>query len=259
MSEHGILVDDTSNTLRDFDGYDVKMGDQIDIETDKGEKITFVVAGIINLQNTKLAGYNFFIPEAMLNELKTDVTNFNTQILIRTDLQNLSTVESFVFDKLGSNQDLSIDSFSDVVSFAKQSLKSYQTPIYGLVIFIALFGIINLINTLMTNLVSRQQEFGVLQSIGLSSKQLSKMLQTECFYYVLGTMIVTLTVGTLAGYIMCFVFDQVGVFGTLHYTFPVLQILVFFAALMVIAAFYSILAIRYCRKQPLVERIKSMD
>lgn len=81
-----------------------------------------------------------------MNELKTDVTNFNAHILIRTDLRNLSTVERLVFDKLEDNQDLSIDSFSDVVSFANHSLKSYQTPIYGLVIFIALFGIIDLIN-----------------------------------------------------------------------------------------------------------------
>ena len=117
----------------------------------------------------------------------------------------------------------------------------------------------NLCNTLMTNLVSRQQEFGVLQSIGLSNKQLYKMLRMECLYYVFGTMAITFVFGTAAGYILCQIFNQVGVFGKLHYTFPFLQVLLFFAVLVVIALIYSTLAIRYCHKQSLVDRIKTME
>lgn len=52
---------------------------------------------------------------------------------------------------------------------------------------------------------------------------------------------------------------EVGVFGKLHYTFPIVQVLLFFAALLIIAGVYSWLAIRYCRKQPLVDRIKTME
>ena len=98
----------------------------------------------------------------------------------------------------------------------------------------------------------RQQEFGVLQSIGLSNKQLYKMLRMECLYYVFGTMAITFVFGTAAGYILCQIFNQVGVFGKLHYTFPFLQVLLFFAVLVVIALIYSTLAIRYCHKQSLV-------
>jgi len=151
------------------------------------------------------------------------------------------------------------NSFDDALSSIKMHMTGYQIPIYGLIVFIAIFGIINLCNTLMTNLVSRQQEFGVLQSIGLSNKQLYKMLKMECLYYVFGTMAITFVFGTAAGYILCQIFNQVGVFGKLHYTFPFLQVLLFFAVLVVIALIYSTLAIRYCHKQSLVDRIKTME
>jgi len=33
-----------------------------------------------------------------------------------------------------------------------------------------------MVNTLMTNLLARQQELGILQSVGMSGKQVSRML-----------------------------------------------------------------------------------
>ena len=78
-----------------------------------------------------------------------------------------------------------------------------------------------MINTLMTNIISRQQEFAILQAIGLTNKQFVKILQTECLYYIVETAIITLTFGTFAGYILCTVFNQVGTLGTLHFSFPI--------------------------------------
>lgn len=255
---YGILVDDNENNLAKFYGYDLKLGDQIEILSDMGEKITFTIAGTVDFGN-EYNGNLFFLPTDLIKVLRSKVTNFNTQLSIRTDLQELPLAEQFVFDTLSGKQDLVIESYTDVLAFAQKSLKAYTAPIYGLVIFIGLFGIINLINTLMTNLISRQQEFGVLQSIGLTGKQLAKMLQIESLYYVFGTMIITLTVGTVSGYCLCLLFDQIGVFGKLHYTFPIVQIIIFFVALFAVAMGYSLLAIRYCKKQSLVDRIKTME
>lgn len=46
-----------------------------------------------------------------------------------------------------------------------------------------------------------------------------------------------------AAYAACQVFSQVGILGTFKYTFPVLHIAIFFAALCAIAAVYSVLAV----------------
>ena len=39
-----------------------------------------------------------------------------------------------------------------------------------------MFGFINLLNTLVTNMIVRKREFGILQAVGLSDIQFSKVL-----------------------------------------------------------------------------------
>lgn len=78
-------------------------------------------------------------------------------------------------------------------------------------------------------------------------------------FTVMGTMAITLTFGTGTAYAACQIFGQVGLLGKLNYTFPVLHITIFLVLLCTIAAFYSVLGIRYCRKQSLVDRIKTID
>ena len=114
----------------------------------------------------------------------------------------LTEVENKIFQLAENRGGIEVFSISDIITYLQEEMNNIKMPLYGLVFFIAVFGLISLINTLMTNIISRQQEFGILQSVGLSSKQFSKMLQTECFYYVSGTAILTLTIGTLTGFVL---------------------------------------------------------
>ena len=259
VGKNGILIDDTAGMLKSWEDYSVALGDVVTIVSASGKKIELSVVGTIDMGDTDYNGTYFFVPENVLSEIYPEKKNFNTEFVINADVNQLPAAENVVLNAIGDNPDIQFNSFDDALSSIKMHMTGYQIPIYGLIVFIAIFGIINLCNTLMTNLVSRQQEFGVLQSIGLSNKQLYKMLRMECLYYVFGTMAITFVFGTAAGYILCQIFNQVGVFGKLHYTFPFLQVLLFFAVLVVIALIYSTLAIRYCHKQSLVDRIKTME
>lgn len=151
---------------------------------------------------------------------------------------------------------LNIISRSDYVEQLEAQFKNIMMFIYGLLAFLFFFSLVNLINTLMTNLIARQQEFGILQSVGLSDKQLSKMLTMECFCYVAVTLLITLIVGGLAGFLLVIILGKTEIFGQLVYQFPIWELLVFAVLLMFVQALYSIYAIRSIRKQSLVERIK---
>lgn len=97
------------------------------------------------------------------------------------------------------------------------------------------------------------------QSVGMSDRQLSRMLSYECLYCVGITLLATLTLGTVCSLAVCGVFDQIGMFGSLTYHFPVLQVLLFGAALLLVQGMFSACAVRYTRKLSLVERIKAVD
>ena len=78
-------------------------------------------------------------------------------------------------------------------------------------------------------------------------------------YYVGITLLVTLTLGTACSLVVCQVFDRIGMFGTLTYHFPALQVLLFAAALLLVQGVFSACAVRNTRRLSLVERIKAVD
>lgn len=56
-------------------------------------------------------------------------------------------------------------------------------------IVIGLIGVLNFLNVMLTNIVIRKREFAMLQSIGMTGKQLTQMLVTEGLIYALGSIL----------------------------------------------------------------------
>lgn len=255
----GVIVDNSAKLLSDYYNYTPQIGDIVKVETADGQWEEFTVMGIGKAPNLGGDSASFYFPQELLPMMKENVSNFNITCIVDVEREQLTEVENKIFQLAENHGGIEVFSISDIITYLQEEMDNIKMPLYGLVFFIAVFGLISLINTLMTNIISRQQEFGILQSVGLSSKQFSKMLQTECFYYVSGTAILTLTIGTLTGFVLCKVFNQVGTFGTLTYHFPVLEISIYFVALFFILAAYSVFSVRYSKRHPVIERIKTME
>ena len=255
----GVIVDNSTRLLSDYYNYTPQIGDIVKVETTDGQWEEFTVMGIGKAPDLGGDSAFFYFPQELLPMMKENVSNFNMACIVDVERDQLTEVENKIFQLAENHGGIEVFSISDIITYLQEEMDNIKMPLYGLVFFIAVFGLISLINTLMTNIISRQQEFGILQSVGLGSKQFSKMLQTECLYYIAGTAILTLTVGTLAGFILCKVFNQVGTFGTLTYHFPVLEISIYFAALFFILAAYSVFSVRYSKRHPVIERIKTIE
>ncbi|MFZ7120078.1 MAG: ABC transporter permease, partial [Eubacteriaceae bacterium] len=201
-------------------------------------------------------GCLFYISDASLPILKSNVLNFNTFFNVQAEIKDIDNIEEKFFEVVSKSSNLQIYTIKENINYLQQNLDSQKMPLYSLIGFIAIFGFINFINTLMTNLITRQQEFGMLQSVGLSNKQLYKMLRMESLFYIIGTFIITMTIGTGCGFLLVKVFNQFKVFGELTYHFPTVPIIVYFLVLLLIQGIFSRVAIYFNQKLPLIERIK---
>ena len=72
----------------------------------------------------------------------------------------------------------------------------------GIVLILAFIGIMNYMNTFVVNVQSRMTELSVMESIGMTPKQLLGMLVREGILYVGGAWLVTLTVGLGGTYLL---------------------------------------------------------
>lgn len=60
---------------------------------------------------------------------------------------------------------------------------------YGFIILISLIAAANVFNTISTNLMLRQREFAMLQSVGMTGKAFYRMMNYECLLYGLKTLL----------------------------------------------------------------------
>ena len=70
-------------------------------------------------------------------------------------------------------------------------------------LLLLIVGVLNYVNTMASGIQNRKLTFAVMESIGMSGKQIRQMLVREGFLYAIFSILITLTVGTIITYI-CF-------------------------------------------------------
>ncbi len=253
----GILVCPSGSTLKEIYRTDYRVGDTVTLSCYNGQMKTYTVMGIVENVPICNTAHFFILPEEELSVLYPEISDFTGCVNVHTG-QDSEQLRRAVFGAV-SDERVVVSGLNDLTAELKVGMRGELTRLYGILVFIFVFALINLTNTLITNLLTRQQEFGVFQSVGMSGRQLSRMLSFECLYYMGITLLATLTLGTVCSLAVCRVFDQIGMFGKLTYHFPVLQVLVFAAALLLVQAVFSVCAVRYIGRLSLVERIRATD
>ncbi|WP_340033670.1 FtsX-like permease family protein [Paenibacillus sp. FSL E2-0202] len=149
-----------------------------------------------------MLGYNIFLPASELQKEMpkgTDPANIVSATL-HVDPTKLDQVEQVVKALTDSTDELTLKSREDYKDELGGFIRIFQTVGYGLSLVIALIGVLNYINTVLTGVVSRRNELAMLESIGMTKKQLKRMLILEGFYTVLLTVLITSTLGILLTY-----------------------------------------------------------
>jgi putative ABC transport system permease protein len=239
-------------------GWSPELGDRITITAlnSRGEKIqkTLTVSAFLS-DNYRSSSIRFWMPVDTMHAITG--MNCNCEFEIVTEKQKTDAVGESLRKLVDTNADLELDSLQQQILSYNAANRPVYLAFYILILFIALFGIINLLNTMVTNLLARSQEIGILQAVGLSGKQLGQMLRAEGLFYTAGATAMTLTFGTAAGYIACMVIKRLGM--AIHYRFPVLAVCIFIAALFFVQLFLSLFSAKNLKKQPLVERISQNE
>lgn len=121
-------------------------------------------------------------------------------------------------------------------------------------IIIAIVGILNFINSMVTSVVSRRKEFAMIQSVGMGKKQLRKMLVLEGLYYAGLTLTASYLFSSLVVGIVIRGMMQGGM-TSFHFTlFPLVICTPLLVAFAVAVPYFCF---RNLEKQSLVERLRN--
>lgn len=211
-------------------------------------KKEFTVLALVDI-----GGASIRIPESVMDSLiKTDTT-IRVGLEIKKDM--LKSVEEEIKNITDNDEYLSYGTLEDSIETYKKSMAITSVLIYSLVIIIGVIGLMNLINTMITSIITRKRELGILQAIGLSDKQLVKMLQIEGLFYTVGTLLITLTLGNILGYIAVIIFRNTGASYAI-YDYPLTQTIIMIVAITLVQILITYMVTNNFKKDSLVDRIR---
>lgn len=260
VANDGVIVTDSGEQLLSMlYGYTPTIGDVLTFETMDGNTMQVTVMGIAKPGVTSGTGAwgLFTLTEELAHKLYPDIKNIEAVWNIHTS-DDSDVLRASIFDLL-ENPILTISSRADLAASLKSQLNLMKQGVYLLLAFLFVFSVVNLVNTLMTNLLARQQELGILQSVGMTGKQVSRMLIAECLWYVGVTVIISVGIGGILGAVADYMISSFNILGKLSYTFPLIETAAFVLALLAVALVFSVFAVRYSNRLSLVERIKTME
>ncbi len=136
-----------------------------------------------------------------------------------------------------------------------ESFEQIRFLCWGLILFIGLIGVLNIVNTVYTNIHTRIREIGMQRAVGMSKRSLYMTFLWEGAYYgLLGA-----ALGAVFGYI-CTVFIKAAVTDEIRLTaFPLLSVLE--AAAVSVAACLTATAfpLRAIGKMSIVDSVETVE
>ena len=219
----------------------------IPIEKIKNKNVSFNIAGNDKKYSLKVAGIakenlsaysgiapNIYVSNNVLNQFvespwieRIDVT-YN-QSYDKEVENKLNTVISDTGAEMSSRikMEENIGNFKDQLNILGN----------GLAGIIAVIGVLNFVNVIITNICERKQEFIILNRIGMTWKQIRKMLIYEGLVYGLGTVILVSTLGVFLGLLIFSVVKE----PYMVFHFPYIPVMIVFIVLIMICIIVPIL------------------
>lgn len=236
-----------------FEQYGFEIGDTIQLTLyDGNKKIPFT--GTL-MASTNSSDDTFLIADEVLQQLITE-TNPASAIYITVQPEKFESVKAQIDTLQQENTRFMFKSYDEELGIAKQLIRTIQYTIYGLLIVIGIIGYISLINTMITSILVRKKELGILQAIGLSDKQLRQMIHREGLFFTFGTLALSLTIGNGLGYLLVRIIINTQILTISQYEYPITQTLVLIVAVVIGQIAITVFVNRYIHKQSLVERMR---
>lgn len=194
--------------------------------------------------------------QAVLSWLSYD--SLNAHLLVSTDTDKEETVQEALTEMLEKKSELNLETYAERKIVYEQIVNQMFAAISGLAIFIMMFSILSMMNTLITNIVTRKQELAMLEAIGMNKAQIRKMLLGESLFLVLATVGVTTTIGTLSGYALSNMLYNMGAF-YMAFQFPMNLALIYAGVLIAVPLLITFVSMHSFSKEALVERLRGME
>ncbi len=257
---HSILLG--ASYQRDLE--DIDTGEPIELALGQ-ETVTVTISGVFDMAKITnghgaltMDGAALFAPEELFLELHPEIESFDYSWSIASDPQKAESVESSLQEMVSGRSNLGLDAIATHIEYEKLQSGIIFGSMRAISWLIFLFGVVNLINTTLSNQMSRKRENSIMRSVGLTRRQLCKLNIIEGMCYVCVTALAVTVVGLPVSVAICAEISKRSFAGrVVPYRFPFLEMGLFLLVLSGMEVILSVWMIRRQRKQSVTEQMRS--
>ena len=238
------------------------------MELTLGQKtVTVTISGLLDVAKTAnghgaltMDSAGLFAPEELFHELHPEIESFDYSWSIVSDPKKAESVENSLQEIVSGRINLGMDTIATHIEYEKMQSSIIFGSLQALSWLLFLFGVVNLINTTLSNQISRKRENSIMRSVGLTGKQLCRMSVIEGMCYALFALLTVLILGVPFSMVICAEVSKKSFAGTVvPYQFPFLQMGLFLLVLFGMEVILSVWMVRRQKKQSLVEQMRAQS
>jgi putative ABC transport system permease protein len=261
----------TLRYIDSFEYYDTRTGELV-TDTDKVapeylnsrvaqyHEVSYTVVALVTIpyaESYRYFGLDEFVLNSEVFKRDTGTSNIMTY-LFNTSKESTTNMENFL-----ANYTEKIDPTMDYESkqlYAKEfeSLRNIFLLMGGVLSgIVGLVGILNFLNGVLTSILTRRREFAMLQSIGMTGRQLKTMLVCEGVLYTFFAISVSLILSIITGPLLNKAISSILWFFT--YRFTLLPILIVAPIFLLMGIVIPLITYRFTTHQTIVERLREVE
>ena len=234
----------------------LQVGDYLPYIIDTGydqKEVELVVSGFVENSDTGLVIYTSGENMKSLSEMNCTLAWYICLDDNGKDVATEIIKEIFIDD---DRVDVSV--LADDVMALEDYFHNAKVIITVLVVLISLFSFINMLNTSITNAIARRHDYALLEATGMTKLQLRKVQQSESFIYLVGSFIGSCILGIPIGLLLCTQISKIPGLSYFEYHFPVLFVLLYFAAVVMVYHVVSVYQKKSLQQHSIIERIRTI-
>lgn len=219
--------------------------------------ITYTVTAVVAVPSS--LSYRYYGSDEFILNADTFKQDTGTDCIMyyafNTDDDDTAAMEDFLADYTSNvNPTYDYESKSTYIEQFKGMRNMFVMTGGALSLIVALVGVLNFFNAILTGITTRRREFAMLQSIGMTTKQLRRMLMIEGLLYTMGALLLALVLTLLMAPVMSQAVTNLFWFFSFKPTYwPILAMLPIFV---VIGTVLPLLSGRAMSRHSIVDRLR---
>ena len=233
---------------------DLQVGDTLTFHFEVGEQTiekNYTVAGIAYFPSTGL----FYCTREAIEQLSP--YNNTTHISIFCDKNYTDTVKDSLTSLISGNPNLRLKVYSEEYSMIDWFINVTMSSLYAISAFVVIFGLLNMVNMLINSAIVRKREFALLQAVGMTNRQLRKMLYREGMSVSIKSALLAAVFGIAIGGLLCYLANEVLALKFVIFVVDPIPVLLFGAILIGLQILVSYGICRTIEKTSLIENLRT--